>query len=92
MFDETESVRECKRAWFTPHHIILIAMWLITTVSLIFMLYNGVRSNFQFYSERNFLHVGYAVALLWRARAGKYQNPPNYQKGKWKHSKIFQGV
>lgn len=65
-FDETcIGVRERKRTWFTPHHIALITMWLITTVTLVFMLFSGVRYNFQFYSERNLLHVGYALALLW---------------------------
>jgi len=61
--DETENERKC--AWFTPHHIVLIAMWLITTVSLLFMLNKGVRNNFQFYPERNMLHAGYTVVLLW---------------------------
>ena len=29
------------------------------------MLINGVRYNFQFYSERNILHVGYTLVFLW---------------------------
>ena len=50
---------------FTPHRIALITMWVITTVSLVVMLLNGVRNNFQFYSERNILHVGYTLAFFW---------------------------
>jgi hypothetical protein len=53
------------RDMYTPHHIAFFTMWIITTVSLGAMLLNGVRSNFQFYQERNILHVGYILALFW---------------------------
>lgn len=53
------------RDMYTPHHIAFFTMWIITTISLVVMLFNGVRSTFQFYQERNILHVGYILALFW---------------------------
>jgi len=50
---------------YSLYHIAFFTMWIITTVSLGAMLYNGVRSTFQFYQERNILHVGYILTLLW---------------------------
>lgn len=54
-----------KRVLFTPHRITLITMWLFTTISLVVMLFSGVRNTYQFYSERYTLHVGYVLALFW---------------------------
>lgn len=59
------SLEYIKEVLVKPHCIALFTMWIITTVSLVVMLFNGVRNNFQFYSERNILHVGYTLALFW---------------------------
>ena len=54
-----------KRALFTPHRIALITMWLLTTVSLVVMLFSGVRNTDQFRVERYILQVAYVAVLLW---------------------------
>jgi hypothetical protein len=59
------SLELLKEVLFSPHRIALITIWVITTISLVLMLHNGVRNNFQFYSERNILHVGYTLAFFW---------------------------
>ena len=53
-----------KRVLFSPHSIALITMWLLTTVSLVVMLSNGVRITGQFRVER-YLQVAYVLALFW---------------------------
>jgi len=40
-------------------------MWLLTTISLVVMLFNGVRNTDQFRAERYTLHVAYVLALFW---------------------------
>jgi hypothetical protein len=54
-----------KRVLFTPHGIVLITMWLITTVSLVVMLFGGVRNTDRFRVERHILQAAYVLALLW---------------------------
>ena len=54
-----------KRSLFTPDRIALVAMWLLTTVSLVIMLFSGVRNTDQFRVERYILQVAYVAALLW---------------------------
>ncbi|MEW5871044.1 MAG: CPBP family glutamic-type intramembrane protease [Chloroflexota bacterium] len=54
-----------KRALFTPHTIALIILWLLSTVSLVVMLFNGVRNTGQFRSGRDTLQVVYVLALFW---------------------------
>jgi len=54
-----------KRVLFTPHGIALITMWLLTTVSLVVMLFSGVRNTDQFRVERNILQAAYVLALFW---------------------------
>jgi hypothetical protein len=54
-----------KRVLFTPHRIALITMWLITTVTLVVMLSNGVRNTGQFRVERYILQAAYVFALFW---------------------------
>jgi hypothetical protein len=54
-----------KRALFSPHTIALIAMWLLTTVSLVLMLFGGVRNTGQFRVERYVLQAAYVLALFW---------------------------
>jgi hypothetical protein len=40
-------------------------MWLLSTVSLVVMLFNGVRNTGQFHVERDILQAAYVLALLW---------------------------
>ena len=54
-----------KREFFAPHRIALITMWLLTTVSLIVMLFCGVRNTGQFRVERDILQVAYILTLFW---------------------------
>ena len=54
-----------KRVLFTPHSIALITMWLLTTVSFVVMLSNGVRNSGQFRVERYILQGAYVLALFW---------------------------
>ena len=54
-----------KRVLFTPHGIALILMWLLTTVSLVVMLFGRVRNTGQFRVERDILQVAYVLALFW---------------------------
>lgn len=54
-----------KRGLFTPHCITLITMWLLTTIALVVMLFNGVRNTGQFRVERYILQVAYVLALFW---------------------------
>ncbi len=61
-----ETPRELnKRVLFTPHSIALITMWLLTTISLVVMLFSGVRNTGQFHVERYILQVTYVLALFW---------------------------
>ena len=48
-----------------PHQIVLIVLWLLTTGSMIVLLWQGVRDTNQFSIARYLLHAGYAAALLW---------------------------
>lgn len=54
-----------KPVLFSPHSIALIAMWLLTTVTLVVMLSNGVRDTGRFRLERYILQVAYVLALFW---------------------------
>jgi hypothetical protein len=54
-----------KRVLFTPHSIALITIWLLTTVSLVIMLFSGVRNTDQFRVERHILQAAYVLALFW---------------------------
>ena len=54
-----------KRVFFTTHRIVFITMWLLTTVTLVIMLFNGVRNTDQFRTERYILQVAYVLALFW---------------------------
>jgi uncharacterized MAPEG superfamily protein len=54
-----------KSATFTPHGTALIAMWLITTIPLVIMLFKGVRSSGQFQVERYILQSAYVLTLFW---------------------------
>ncbi len=54
-----------KRVLFTPHGIALITIWLLTTVSLVVMLFSGVRNTGQFLVERYILQAAYVLTLFW---------------------------
>jgi hypothetical protein len=82
-----------KATGFVPHRIVLIILWLITTVSMIVMLMQGVRDTHRFSTARYALLVAYAVALLWYlARTGHSVNQlpeirpqvlPRWRYGPW---------
>ena len=60
-----------KQVLFAPHRIALTTMWLLTTVSLVVMLFSGVRNTDQFRTERYILQVTYVLALfLYLIRTG----------------------
>jgi hypothetical protein len=54
-----------KQVQFTPHGITLVAMWLLTTVALVLMLFDGVRDTGRFRVEREALQAVYVLALSW---------------------------
>lgn len=59
----------------TLHEGVLVPVWLITTVSMIVLLWQGVRDTNQFGTARYLLHAGYAAALLWHlVRSGPPEN------------------
>ncbi len=53
------------QSWLAPHRIVLIVLWLVTTVAIATMLWQGVRGTNRFSIARHTLHAGYVVALLW---------------------------
>ena len=53
------------RSWFAPHRIVLIVLWLITTIAMVAMLWLGVRDTHSFSTARYLLQAGYVAALLW---------------------------
>ncbi len=57
--------RLAKRVLFAPHCVALITMWLVTTVSLVVMLFGGVRDTGQFVVERHILQAAYVLAMSW---------------------------
>ena len=54
-----------ERVRFTPHGITLVAMWLLTTIFLVIMLFGGVRGSGQYFVVREFLQAAYVLALSW---------------------------
>lgn len=54
-----------KKALLTPHNIALILIWLLSTISLIVMLANGVRHTGQYGDARNIIQVVYVLTLFW---------------------------
>jgi hypothetical protein len=54
-----------KNFWLPPHTIPLIAIWLISTITLAIMLAGGVRKTGQFRLERDILQSVYVLALFW---------------------------
>jgi hypothetical protein len=54
-----------KRVLFTPHQIVLIIMWFLTTVPTIIMLFRGVRSSGQLRDQFHILQAAYVLALFW---------------------------
>ena len=53
------------QSWFEPHRIVLIILWLVTTVTFVTMLLQDVRHTNHFSVARHTLLVGCVVALLW---------------------------
>ena len=59
------------QSWLAPHRIVLIILWLVTTVAIATMLWQGVRGTNRFSVARYTLHAVYVVALFWYlARSG----------------------
>lgn len=54
-----------KRVLISPHSTALIIIWLLATVSLVVMLFLGVRNTGQFSVVRYSLQVAYVLALFW---------------------------
>lgn len=54
-----------KRVLSSPHQIVLIIMWLLTTVPTVIMLFRGVRSSGQFRDQFHILQAAYVLALFW---------------------------
>lgn len=63
--DTEISKKLSKRALFAPHRIALITMWILITVTLVVMLFSGVRNTDQFRVERYILQVAYVLTLIW---------------------------
>jgi hypothetical protein len=61
----TESSKFNPQTLFTPHRMAMIIMWLVTTVVLVVMLFNGVRNTDQFESVCYLLQAAYVAAMLW---------------------------
>ncbi len=82
-----------EESWLVPHRIALMVMWVVTTVAIVVMLLNNVRSRGQYKDVRYFLQVGYVAALLWYlGRSGpsvnhlpeiKPQVLPRWKFGAW---------
>jgi hypothetical protein len=54
-----------------PSRLALLVLWVASTVTLVFMLTQGVRSTGQYETLRYFIQTGYVAALLWHlARTG----------------------
>jgi hypothetical protein len=51
--------------WSTPHHLILIIMWLITTAVMVTLLWLGVRETGRYVEVRYIVPAGYVAALIW---------------------------
>ena len=81
------------RSWLVPHKISLLIVWLVTTITMIVMLMNGVGGTSRYNAVRHTLHVLYLMALFWHlARTGpKFDqlprlNPPvllRWKFGAW---------
>ena len=79
--------------WFAPHRLVLIIMWLVTTVTIVMMLWLDVRATGGYSLARDILHVGYVAALLWYlGRSGPSINQlpeihpfvfPRWKYGSW---------
>jgi hypothetical protein len=51
--------------WSTPHSLVFVIVWLVTTIATIVMLSSGVWRTGQYETVRRVLHVVYVAALLW---------------------------
>ena len=81
------------QSWLAPHRMVLIVLWLVTTVATVVMLRQGVRDTQRFSTARYALLAAYVVALLWYlARTGpsvtqlpeiRPQVLPRWKLGAW---------
>jgi hypothetical protein len=49
----------------TPHRIVLVVMWVVTTTALVAMLVNDVRATGEYKTIRYILQAGYVAVLFW---------------------------
>jgi hypothetical protein len=81
------------QSWYAPHRLVLSILWLVTTVAIVTMLWDGVRDTDRYNVVRHVLHASYVVALLWylgRSGASTNQLPelrplifPRWRYGPW---------
>jgi hypothetical protein len=60
-----DAVRRAIDRWSTPHSLVFVIVWLVTTIATIVMLSRGVWRTGQYETVRRVLHVVYVAALLW---------------------------
>jgi hypothetical protein len=60
-----QSAQLSRVPWSVSHRLVLMTMWLVTTVVLVVMLLVGVRDTGRFRVARDALQVAYVAALLW---------------------------
>jgi hypothetical protein len=60
-----DAVRRAIDRWSTPHSLVFVIVWLVTTIATIVMLSSGVWRTGQYETVRRVLHVVYVAALLW---------------------------
>ena len=51
--------------WPESHHVVLTIMWLVTTITMLTMLWLNVRDTGRYSELRYMLQAGYVAALLW---------------------------
>jgi hypothetical protein len=69
MSDQSVVLGKCaaysKESWLAPHRLAMTALWLVATITLVVMLFNGVQSTGRFRVVRYILHAAYVAALVW---------------------------
>ena len=60
-----DAVRRAMDRWSTPHSLVFVIVWLVTTIATIVMFSSGVWRTGQYETVRRVLYVVYVAALLW---------------------------
>ena len=63
--DQIPENRLNKQPWSHPRNIGLILMWLITSMSIVYLLVEGVRASDEYQEVRHLLHAVYVLVLMW---------------------------